>query len=213
MVTLGSKRIQLAFTDSRGFDLDHRIRKINSTGELFEIQAYKGATFEEIVASVEGYLPKHPFDVVYIMGGACNVTTKDQFTGHISYDWGHGDRLKENLVNTLKSTDIFLRKHFLATKIIFCPLVGTELARVVNCHVITGEDQEAVEEAVWEFNSTIFDINKERGTYSPALHHQIHRFCKGKKRTYYQHLRDGLHPTDHLKDIWAKEFCKAMAHN
>ena len=30
MVTLGSKRIHIAFTDSRGFELDHRVHRINS---------------------------------------------------------------------------------------------------------------------------------------------------------------------------------------
>ena len=75
----------------------------------------------------------------------------------------------------------------------------------LNAHKVTQEDQDVVEDAVWEFNSQV--------TYCPALQHQVHRFCKGSRRTYYHHLHDGLHLSEDLKIKWANQFLKAMAHN
>ena len=69
MVTLGSKRIHLALTDSRGLGVLDHIHRLNKSGECFDLQAYKGATFGDLIEIAEGYLPKHDFDVIYIAGG------------------------------------------------------------------------------------------------------------------------------------------------
>ena len=92
-------------------------------------------------------------------------------------------------------------------------LIGSDLDKVVSSHQVADGEQLAVEEAVWEFNSTCFDINSERGSFAPSLHHLVHRFCKGKRRAYYHHLPDGLHLSEYLKEKWANQFVKAMAHN
>ena len=49
MVTLGSKRIHVAFLDSRGGELQDIVERINDSGEYMELREYKGATFEELV--------------------------------------------------------------------------------------------------------------------------------------------------------------------
>ena len=213
MVTLGSKRIHLALTDSRGIGVLEHIQRLNKSGECFDLQAYKGATFRDLIGIAEGYLPKHDFDVIYIAGGANDITYKDKKTNMIHYRWGSGEDLKTHLVSILHEADKKLTKNFPASRIVFCPLVGSELERVVNAHPIEPSDQEAVEEAVWEFNTQVFKINNRRGMRCPSLHHQVHRFCKGKRGAYYFHLVDGLHLNEDLKTKWAKSFLKAMAHN
>ena len=213
MVTLGSKRIHIAFTDSRGEGVLKATRNLNTTGECFDLQVYKGATLEELVSVAEGYLPRHDFDVVYIAGGANNITYKDRSTNRIYFTWGHGDNLKNYLVKVLTEADQRFSKKFPASKVIFCPLIGSELKRVVNAHPTSQGEQEAVEEAVWEFNSQVFKINNRRGVMTPSLHHQVHRMCKGKRCTCYHHLADGIHLTEDLKLKWAKQFVKAIAHN
>ena len=124
-----------------------------------------------------------------------------------------GDGLKTHLMSILNKADKDLHEYFPASKIIFCPLVGTDLARVVSEHQVSKEDQIAVEEAIWEFNSQVFAISKRRGNFTPPLHHQVHRFCKGTRRAYYHHLMDGIHLSDYLKLQWAQNFIKAMARN
>ena len=178
-----------------------------------EVDEYKSSTFQEIVYTAENYIPTHPFDVIYIAGGATNITTKDRKTKQISYRWGRDQGLQNQLTSMLQSANKRFKEIFLATKIIFCPLVGLELERVVTEHSVSQEDQEIVNDAVWEFNSQVFKINEERKSYCPALQQQVHRFCKGKRRNCYYHLHDGIHPNNSLKEKWAHHFVKAIAHN
>ena len=213
MVTLGSKRIHVVFADSRGGDLQEIVDKINCTGEHMEINEYKGATFEELVGEAERYLPLHLFDVIYIAGGVNNITSKNRRTKAISYNWERGDALQDHLVSILTRADDWFKKYFPASKIVFCPLVGSELRRIVNTSAVTCEDQLDVENAVWAFNTKVFEINDIRNTKCPILQHQVHRFCKGKRRAYYHHLGDGIHLSADLKSKWAHQFVKAMAQN
>ena len=213
MVTLGSKRIQVVFADSRGAELQDHVNRLNNTGEYLEISENKGATLEDLIGQAERYLPLHPFDVIYIAGGVNDITSKDQCTKKISYDWDNGEDLQLHLVSTLTKANAHFINTFPASKVIFCPLVGSELARIVNAHQVTLDNQKDVDDAVWEFNNNVFRINNERNAKCPPLHHQVHRFCKGTRRAYYHHLSDGIHLTNFLKQKWASLFIKAMAQN
>ena len=157
------------------------------------------------------HLKRCPFDVVYIAGGACDITRKDSHSKRISYVWGDGDDLKVHLLGVLKEADERIRKYFPASKVVFCSLVGSELSRIVNAYAVSVEQQLQMNRAIWEFNTNIFRINSERGTFAPSLHSQVHRMCKGKERNYYHHLHDGIHLTEELKIKWAEQFLKAAA--
>ena len=213
MALLGSKRLHIILTDSRGKGLGDLIKSRNTSGEPFDVLVREGAILLDLAEAANQHLQKCPFDIVYIAGGACDITFKEKKTGKIIYAWGEGNALEDHLLDTLKSADNKLRKDFPASKVIFCPLIASELARVVNHGHTSQEEQAAVERAVWEFNSTLFRINKSKNLISPSLHHQVHRFCKGRKRNYYHHLEDGIHPNGYLKSKWADEFTTVMAHN
>ena len=213
MALLGSKRLHLIVTDSRGKGLGDLIKERNKTGELFDVLVRDGAALLELVDVASQHLQKSPFDVVYIAGGACDITHKEKGSGRILYTWGEGDTLEQHLQGSLLNAITKLEKDLPASKVIFCPMIASELKRVVNYGGTTTNDQTAVERAVWGFNNTLFKINRNKKLISPSLHHQVHRFCKGKKRNYYHHLNDGLHLTDYLKSKWADEFVTVMAHN
>ena len=187
--------------------------KLNVSGEYMEIMEHKSATFDNLASFAESYLRLHPFDVVYVAGGATNITDKDNATKQISYGWGRGPNLQEHLTSLLKRADKSSRKNFPASRVVYCPLIGIDLAKAVTAHPITTEEQHTVDNVIWEFNSQIFRIYKERGTFCPSLHHQVHRICKGKRKEYYHHLSDGLHLTGSLKESWANQFVNAIAHN
>ena len=205
--------MHLIVTDSRGKGLGDVIRSKIKTNEIFDILVRDGASFLELVDAASSHLNGHAFDIVYIPGGVCDITTKNKKTKEVYYQWKRGEELHSHFIKILKLADEQLRRDFPASKIVFCPLVASELHRVLTKKSTKEEDQLSVEEAVWGFNSMVFKINKQRELYSPALHHQVHRFCKGKKRAYYHHLSDGLHLTDFLKNKWADEFIKVMAQN
>ena len=213
MALLGVKRLHLIVTDSRGKGLGDLIRSKKMTVEPRDVLVRDGANLQVLIEAASKHLQKNPFDVVYIAGGACDITTKNRVTKQIGYGWDKGKDLEDYLLEVLDKADKSFKKEFPASKIIFCPLIASELSRVVTCGKVTPADQREVEEAVWSFNTAVFKINKERQVVSPSLHHQVHRFCKGRRRAYYYHLQDGLHLTDYLKNKWADEFTTVMAHN
>ena len=162
-----------------------------------EVVAYKRAYFNEIASSAEEHLKRH--DEVYMVGVTTEVTTKNSFTKQISFEWGQNLDLQNHLVNLLNQVNDRLKIYYPASKVVFCPLIGTDLTIVVNSHPVSAEDQKTVDNAIWEFNSQVLRVNEERETFFPALHQQVHRFCKGKQREHYHHLHDALHLSHDLK--------------
>ena len=212
MANAGMRRKHVAFMDSRGYELADKVKKIN-TGEPFVVKVHAGATLEELVNDVDNFLKDFPFHVTYVAGGACDITTKVKGDPTISFDWLPAGKLGPHLVSKLKEADGRLHKDHPAARVIFCPLVGVDLKRVVNAHAVTDHQQEAVNDAVFEFNMEVFSINKDRGSYSPSLHRTVHRSNKGIRRSHYHHLIDGIHLEDYIIDNWAEEFCKAIGQN
>ena len=85
MVTLGSRRIHLALTDSRGIGVHEHIVRLNNSNEYFDLMPYKGATFGQLAETAENHLKGHDFDVVYRAGGVNDIPTKDSYTEKISF--------------------------------------------------------------------------------------------------------------------------------
>ena len=213
MALLGGKRIHLVISDSRIAGIGDLVKAKGGYNEIIEFRMRKGANLDRMADVAIGHLSKCPFDIVYVAGGACDITSKNMETGAISFDWKDEDSLRSHLLGALIGANDRRKKYLPASRIIFCSLIGCELKRVVNCHEVSEDQQAMVDNAVWDFNSKVFRINEENSTFSPSLHQSVHRLCKGKKRNYYHHLDDGLHLTDFLKNKWADQFIKAMAHN
>ena len=206
------RREHWVFTDSRGSGLYEKIKQQHHP-EFIGVWKKSGATFQEIVDLAANHLQNYPFDVVYVVGGANNITTKNNETGQISFDWNPPELLIQYLLSELNRADGRLLREFPASKAVFCPLVGTDLNRVVTAHKVTDHQQHVVNEAIFDFNNETFKINKRRETFAPSLHRTIHRSKKGTKKSYYEHLVDGIHLQEHIKDKWAIEFVKAAGFN
>ena len=212
MARLNDRRCHIVFMDSRGVGLQEIIDRLNH-GEYLEIQVKKGATLQTLSRSLSSHLTRYPFDVVYIAGGICDFTTKDHVTKNISFQWKSTSDLQNYLFSILENEDKFLTKNHPASKVIFCPLVGVYLIRVVNDHQMASSHQEIFVDTVFEFNTRIFKINKSRSTFLPAIHRTIHRSSGTKKKSHYHHLDDGLHLTkDHLEKC-SSEFINAAENN
>ena len=212
MAKLNERRCQVAFMDSRATDLQKKIDVLNK-GEYLGIREFKGATLRQLTRMAGRHSEKYPFDVVYIAGGVCDITSKDSFTNKISFEWEPPEGVIDHLKMTLNRASETMRKDHPATKVVFCPLVGVELARVVNAHPVTDDQQWAVDTSIFEFNENVFKLNKEGGTFSPSLHRSVHRSTKGTRKSYYHHLADGIHLSEELKVKWAEEFVKAAKIN
>ena len=115
MAMLGSKRIHYALTDSRGKGVMELIEGRGDLGECFDLQICEGATLGDLTDYAIEYLAKHPFDVIYLAGGACDITYKDKRTKQIFYAWGKGNELSAHLSTTLTDADERIKKEFPAS--------------------------------------------------------------------------------------------------
>ena len=212
MARLNDRRCHIAFTDSRGTGLQEIIDRKNGV-EYLEIRVAKGASLHHLSRKASAHLDKYPFDVVYIAGGACDITTKNHETNLISFLWDPPDKVEFHLLEVLNLEDRHMSKSHPAAKVIFCPLVGIDLSKAVSGHLTHASQQEAVDKAVFSFNTQIFKIGKRREVFLPSLHNSIHRSIRGSRRCYYDHLQDGLHPDEGLRQKWAEDFVKAIGRN
>ena len=158
------------------------------------------------------HLANYPFDVVYVAGGACDITSKDKATNRISFKWNPPQDVAVHLLGSLRTEDSFISNNHPASRVVFCPLVGSKLSRVVNAHDVSLDQQSAVDNAIFEFNMEIFKINKKRDTFSPSLHRSIHRSNGKVRKCHYHLLDDGLHLSEQQLTKWAGEFVKATSH-
>ena len=181
----------------------------------FLIWIFEGATLKELVDQADTYARSYPFDIIYIVGGICDITTKIQRTGEICFNWKSASSLTNHLLDTLEEANMNLAKEFPCTKFIFCPLIGADLEKALTkTPKRLPERQEILNEAVWSFNIRAWDINKPKNHYMPILAQPVHRHINNQKRNYYHHLaKDGLHLTHELKTKWADQFIKALGKN
>ena len=210
--TYARRREHWIFIDSRGTDL-YELIKAKRPAEFIGVWRKSGATLGDLVQLASKHLLSYPYDIVYVVGGVNDITTKYKRSGKIAFEWSPPELIMQHLTAQLKTADDALSRDFPASKVVFCTLVGLELALVVNSHPVSQLQQLAVNEAVFDFNNEVFKINKRRGTFSPSLHRTIHRTKNGRRMCYYEHLEDGLHLSDSIKAKWAAEFTKAASRN
>ena len=212
MAKFSDRRCHWVFIDSRGEGLQTKIDMANA-GEYLGVRMRKGATLLQLSRMAGAHLEKYPFDVVYVAGGACDITTKCQATKSVSFSWESLEDLYGHLSSMLNQEDKFMKKNYPASKIVFCPLVGIDLVRVVTAHRATPQQQQVVNEAIFAFNAEVFKLNKKRGTYSPSLHRTIHRSNGTTQKSHYHHLVYGLHLSEEQLTKWANEMVKASRNN
>ena len=118
----------MAFMDSRARDLQRQI----DDGEYLGIREFKGATLRQLTNQANKHLERYLFDVTYVAGGVCNITSKAEATDRISFEWDPPEKVVEHLKWTLKKADEFMKEHHPPARVVFCPLVGVELQRAIG---------------------------------------------------------------------------------
>ena len=213
MAYFGRRRAHVIIGDSRVTEeLYKKIHCKNLAKIPFNIEQYKGAGLIEVIEKADIYLKSYPFDVVYIVAGVNDITNKNKATGTISFLWKTEDALANYLIETRRHSYEHLKKDHPGAGIIFCPIIGLDLHRVVQGS--TTDSQRIVDNAVWRSN---IELNKMRDVFGfcfPFLAAPVHRVENGKHKSYYHHLaRDGLHLSEKITDAWATQFVKAFNRN
>ena len=187
--------------------MEYLVGKANKTDKIIEPWLFEGATIEDLAREAEYYAGMAPFDVIFIAGGICNITTKDKQTKKIDFKWSDSIDLATSLINTMDKAEDFLHKSRPATTFIFCPLLGANLEAAMKKPALA--EQIILDEAIWIFNEEVFQRNSMKNAYAPNFADPVYRKIKGIKRTFLNHLHDdGIHLSDGLKEIWVRKILK-----
>ena len=203
------RRRLIFFLDSRGTDLEREINLINTDNKLVEPWTFKGATIEDLTHEAINYGHLRPFDVMFVAGGICNITTKDWKTGKITFEWVDPVALRCHIVEIMETQERKFKKNLPASNLIFCDMVGANLEKVLGHHA--ENEQYVLDEAIYKINDHIFRCNIEKGLWAPDMASPVHRMINGQYKSFYNHLAsDGIHLSQELKKKWAKKLLKTV---
>ena len=199
-------RRHIFFFDSRGFNLERELNIINTERKPVEPFFFNGATIKNLVHEAINYGRTRPFDLMFVVGGICNITDKDRNTGKISFILDTPEKLSNHIINIMEDEDKRFKKELPASKLIFCRMVGANLENVLKRQAET--EQLVMDEAIYQINEYIFRKNIDKELWAPDMATPVHRI-NGKMKSNYEHLsRDGIHLSQELKKSGAKKLLK-----
>ena len=183
------------------------VNELNKSGKAIEPWVFDGATIQDLAKEAEYYAQNAPFDLIFIVGGICNITTKDKLTKMISFDWTDAVSLASHLISTMEKAEEFLYQNYPASTFIFCPIPGANLNNVLKKQADL--EQDILNEAIWIYNEELFQRNIHKNVYAPNFADPVHRMINGVRRNFLQHLgKDGIHLSEDLKKKWIKKMIK-----
>ena len=207
MAFSSDRRRYVFIFDSRGKHLEE-ILKVDNVSKLpVDMLFFDGADIEDLYREAVNYCRWRPFDIVFIVGGICNVTSKDRSTRKISFEWQDPKKLLNHLLNEISNGEKYFHSEMPASKVVFCRLVGADLSKVLKRFAYN--EQYVLDEAIYELNEKIFKMNVDKQLYSPDMSTPVHRKSNNKNISHYHHLSgDGIHLSQDLRKKWVKKMLK-----
>ena len=154
------------------------------------------------------------FDLTILFGGVCDLSHKTR-TGVLVPIFHSMPALVNYFTNILHWSWSYL--HTACPNIIIAPLIGLHLDTVnlVTANVITILDpyQTIIDNSIRHVNAVVQSINMATGGIAPWLSNTIHMVQHATRYHRYNRLRDGLHPTSYLLNIWATKFVNSIRNN
>ena len=201
---LFNRRRFIFFFDSRGQFLEDELNHINIEKKPVEPWMFKSATIRDLVHEAINYGRHRPFDLMFIVGGICDITVKNWNTNTISFNWKDSDTLTQHIIKIIEHEEKRFKKELPASKLIFCRIVGADLEKVLRKK--SDCDQHILNESIYEINNYIHKKNIIGNMWAPDMATPVHRQIRGENKSCYNHLsNDGLHLSQDLRKKWAKK--------
>lgn len=213
----------LFLSDSRGYGLEAYIK----ANKLFKecsctVVTKKGATIERLATEIDR--EEKSFDLFVLVAGICNLTTKDQNTGLLTYE---SDETKlQSIIQILRELRQKLGEKLIQATIIPACIdkYNNRIQNLRNIEISntsngTKRDQTNLEQDIKRINLEIIEGNIEHELEAIKLHKCVQRRqlkrvgrsgTKTKRhiKTHYTGLYDGVHPDQNLKQQLFKYICK-----
>ena len=205
------RRKHIMMFDSRGDQLQSKIEKINNTGIRIEAWFFRGANYKRLQDEADYYAKYNQFDIIYIVGGVNELTTKDHYTGKYYFPWNDYQELENHMFERIDTVKKHLEKTHPATQFVLCPMMGMNLAEYIGDE--NKDHQEMIDNVTWSFNELIRSFHKDTNIYIPDFAKPVHRQFGSERKNMYYHLGDGLHLNDDALKKWAKIALKVVEKN
>ena len=170
----------LIVADSRGKGMQYILDRIDLKGLFLDAIYWRS---------------RHHYDIICIMGGICNVTTRSKTTRITTLRTMDTDTAIINYVYEMNKGLDSLNAQYPDQVTIMIPIVGVDLSKY---SAILGQsvEQNTVNHIITAINAKITDCDNSRNLPTPNVANIIHR-CKGKGTWShrYKYLSDGCHYT------------------
>lgn len=210
------KYFVVVIADSRGKDLQQVINEQARPGYDIRVLVSPGKGLVAAVCEAESKLFWWQPDQVIIVAGVCDITKKDKYT--------HKVELRET--NQLLALSLYkfhmesIRKSLTTKlgndgcKVVFGELVGINIAGY-NGTSYPDPQQDLLNTIVEGVNMEVVAQNTSQDLVTPWTARTIHRNRRdGKKVHRYHKLSfDGVHLTQELREVWAREILQSIYKN
>ena len=100
-----NRRRFIFFIDSRGQSLEYELNRINVERKPVEPWTFNSAGINDLTHEAMNYGKSRPFDLLFVVGGICNITVKDWETNTISFPWSSSNNLIQHLIRVIELAD------------------------------------------------------------------------------------------------------------
>lgn len=141
---------------------------------------------------------------ILILGGICNLTSKDRRTGRIQLVSSNESELLGHMKSAFTTAWEMAREMYPSQHVIFSGLCGMDINRY-NGLVGYHSDQPVIDRVIDLLNHHVVNLNFRAGVYQPKLTSKIHkRSNTNGHRNQYRLLTDGIHPGPVVLRDWSK---------
>lgn len=210
------KHLIIIIADSRGRELQLEINKQARPGFDIRVLVSPGKGLVAAVCEAESKLFWWQPEQVYVIAGICDITKKNKHTNKVSlretnpmfamslYKF-HMEAIRSSLTSKLGNDDCI---------VVFGELVGMNIVGY-NGTRFPDQQQNLLNEIVEGVNKEIIAQNASRDLVTPWIARTIHKNWRNgrKMHRYHKLAADGVHLTQDLREMWAREILKSIYKN
>ena len=216
--------LTVIITDSRGQGLQELLNTIPDLATMQILQS-RGAGCVRATLSAVPFIVKTPPDLVILMAGICDITTRNKITKLTTIKELSQEVLLQGALTAIESAITILIKHN-CMRISIATVTGIELADYNNKerrlmtpvqydqHMQTTKQfdvhQEIIDTVIVQLNKEIVAINRRARSPTTWTANAVHTYFKKAYHHYYKHLQDGCHATTRTKQYWANQVSRTV---